>query len=191
MTWNYFCTSHGKGPVDGVGATVKRIVAEIVKSRKCSVQCAVELIEAAQHSTPKITLLLGNVITGLFEGIDNAPQVAGIKDLHYVKALSTGICEQQEITPNAQAQAGCVFAINDYVIFNYDGDLYPGFILAIKGSMATIKSMKKTCVTLWKWPPRDDIFDYSISCIVKRINSPISKGTGSRLNSYRVPELEC
>ena len=32
--WNFFATSHGKGPVDGIGGAVKRYVSTAVKQRK-------------------------------------------------------------------------------------------------------------------------------------------------------------
>lgn len=34
IKWNFFATSHGKGPVDGIGATVKRIVWSNTKNRR-------------------------------------------------------------------------------------------------------------------------------------------------------------
>ena len=37
LKWNFFATSHGKGPVDGLGCHVKRAVQKRVLSRKCSV----------------------------------------------------------------------------------------------------------------------------------------------------------
>ncbi|CAH0559357.1 unnamed protein product [Brassicogethes aeneus] len=38
--WNYFATSHGKGCIDGIGATAKMIVKKQILSRKCIVNCA-------------------------------------------------------------------------------------------------------------------------------------------------------
>ena len=34
MTWNFIATSHGKGPVDGVGATVKREAGPKIHTRQ-------------------------------------------------------------------------------------------------------------------------------------------------------------
>ena len=34
IKWNYFATSHGKGPVDGVGAIIKRFVLQKILTRK-------------------------------------------------------------------------------------------------------------------------------------------------------------
>jgi hypothetical protein len=40
LQWNFFAASHGKGPVDGVGAIAKKTVWNAVKSRKCRVSSA-------------------------------------------------------------------------------------------------------------------------------------------------------
>ena len=34
ITWNFSAISHGKGPVDGVGATMKQIAADMVRRRE-------------------------------------------------------------------------------------------------------------------------------------------------------------
>ena len=36
-SWNFFATSHGKGPVDGVGGAVKRAVRDMVRCRRAIV----------------------------------------------------------------------------------------------------------------------------------------------------------
>ncbi|XP_046662375.1 uncharacterized protein LOC124358190 [Homalodisca vitripennis] len=46
--WCFFATSHGKGAVDGVGGTVKRMVWEQVKSRRTTVTSAEEFFECCQ-----------------------------------------------------------------------------------------------------------------------------------------------
>ena len=34
IKWNYFATSHGKGPVDGAGAIIKRFVLQKILTQK-------------------------------------------------------------------------------------------------------------------------------------------------------------
>ena len=38
IKWNYFATSHGKGPVDGIGGCIKRYVTSKIMTRKAIVQ---------------------------------------------------------------------------------------------------------------------------------------------------------
>ena len=46
--WNFFVTSHGKGPVDGIGGAVKQYVWSAVKARKHVVNNAPSFVEAAK-----------------------------------------------------------------------------------------------------------------------------------------------
>lgn len=47
ITWSFFATSHGKGAVDGIGATVKRIVWTEIKSRRTTINNAEEFANCA------------------------------------------------------------------------------------------------------------------------------------------------
>lgn len=49
--WNYFVTSHGKGCVDGIGATAKTIVRKHINARDLLVNSASDFV-AAFHRTP-------------------------------------------------------------------------------------------------------------------------------------------
>ncbi|GBN98594.1 hypothetical protein AVEN_169698-1 [Araneus ventricosus] len=48
IIWNYFATFHGKGPVDGIGGSLKRQVFNQVKKRKCLVVNAADFLQAAK-----------------------------------------------------------------------------------------------------------------------------------------------
>ena len=49
IEWHYFVTSHGKGVVDGIGGTVKRMVWNAVSTRKvCTVTDAKTFAEVAK-----------------------------------------------------------------------------------------------------------------------------------------------
>jgi len=51
LQWNFFATSHGKGCVDGVGGTVKRLVWNKVKSRKVTVTGAEDFVNALKNDS--------------------------------------------------------------------------------------------------------------------------------------------
>ena len=42
LEWHYNEAHHGKGPMDGVGGTIKRVVFELVKSHKITINIAAE-----------------------------------------------------------------------------------------------------------------------------------------------------
>lgn len=55
LTWNFFATSHGKGVVDGIGGTVKRLVWSAVLGGE-SCRSADEFVKIARQKTKKILL---------------------------------------------------------------------------------------------------------------------------------------
>lgn len=56
LEWNFFASSHGKGAVDGIGGTVKRLVWRLVKSRKESVANAEQFFEVAKRNSSSAVL---------------------------------------------------------------------------------------------------------------------------------------
>jgi len=55
LCWNYFATSHGKGPVDGVGGTLKRVATDKVRTRQCTINNMEDFVTAVQHSSIRVT----------------------------------------------------------------------------------------------------------------------------------------
>lgn len=58
VQWSFFASSHGKGAVDGVGATVKRAVWTTVKARRCIVSTAEEFAKCAESQLKGIKIIL-------------------------------------------------------------------------------------------------------------------------------------
>lgn len=54
--WNYFATSHGKGCVDGIGATTKTIVRKHVRARESIVNCAADFVSTFHRTQSKIAV---------------------------------------------------------------------------------------------------------------------------------------
>ncbi|CAF4753334.1 unnamed protein product, partial [Rotaria sp. Silwood2] len=55
LTWNYFATSHGKGVVDGLGGTIKRLAYRaILSGQQCS--SAAQFVKIAQSKTDTINV---------------------------------------------------------------------------------------------------------------------------------------
>ena len=57
IVWNFFCTSHGKGPVDGIGGTAKRVVATEAMSGRVDVMTSQQFADVATQKCPNITIL--------------------------------------------------------------------------------------------------------------------------------------
>lgn len=56
IIWNYFATSHGKGCVDGLGATVKQVVRKHIKARDIVVNNAADFVRAFKMTPSEITV---------------------------------------------------------------------------------------------------------------------------------------
>ncbi len=65
ITWNFFATSHGKGPCDSLGGAVKRMARQAVLSRRVKVQSAAQMKMAIQ--TENIEILVLNDVNKVFE----------------------------------------------------------------------------------------------------------------------------
>lgn len=57
MDWSFFATAHGKGPVDGVGGTVKRAVWRRILQNRAVVTNAADFAHVARESCPNIRIL--------------------------------------------------------------------------------------------------------------------------------------
>ena len=56
IVWNFFATSHGKGPVDGIGGSTTRLVSSEVMSGKAEVTTSTEFAEVAAKKCQNIQI---------------------------------------------------------------------------------------------------------------------------------------
>ena len=88
LVWNFFATSHGKGPVDGVEATLKRIAADKVRSRQCIINGMADFIAAVGDSSITVTSRTIDAVKqrerelNLDDVFGEAKAVKGISDIH-------------------------------------------------------------------------------------------------------------
>ena len=99
IQWHFFATSHGKGVVDGLGGTVKRVVWDAVLTRNVStVLNAKEFAEASESFCKSIiiTLCLNEDILNSSEKLAldkcfrKAKPITGIKRLHCIEPTLKG-----------------------------------------------------------------------------------------------------
>lgn len=103
FSWNYFASAHGKGIVDGLGGTLKRLVwLDIMAGVRCSSakdfvdichqkskSVIVDFVQQAQHDATKA--LLENT----FKTISGIP---GIQKQHHINILHKDIVEYAQYT---------------------------------------------------------------------------------------------
>ena len=98
LFWHYFATSHGKGAVDGIGGTVKRMVWTAVSTRKVQpvVNAKAFANVAKECCKTSITLITANEINKTSEALDldqcfkRAKGIPGISKFHCMYAVQPG-----------------------------------------------------------------------------------------------------
>ena len=93
--WHYFATSHGKGCVDGIGGTVKRMVAEKVCQRRSIVRDAKSSFDCTKilKSETGFFLITLEQISNFVKDekindiFDFAPDVKGFTCIHHVSVI--------------------------------------------------------------------------------------------------------
>jgi len=101
LVWNFFATSHGKGPVDGVGGTLKRIAADKVRSRQCIINGMADFIAAVQHSSITVTSMTADAVKQhecelhLDNIFSEAKAIKGISDFHCFEWQSDDLITRQ------------------------------------------------------------------------------------------------
>ncbi|XP_030748969.1 uncharacterized protein LOC115877041 [Sitophilus oryzae] len=75
--------------------------------------------------------------------------------------------------------------IGSFVVFSYEGLLYPGKILRFNEDEVVISSMEKS-LKMWKWPSKPDEIPYSWDDVLGSINPPKQV---SKRGIFAVPEL--
>ena len=63
------------------------------------------------------------------------------------------------------------YDVGDYVIFEYERELFPGEVTYVEEGGCNIKSMAKSGVN-WKWPAVEDEMFYENGEIKQKINPP-------------------
>lgn len=96
--WNFFATAHGKGCVDGIGATVKNRVKRLILARKAVINCAKDFVTAfnakGENSKVKLLEMTGGDIVNinktlkLTEVFDKAQTIKSIASYHQLQTIN-------------------------------------------------------------------------------------------------------
>jgi hypothetical protein len=143
VEWNFFAASHGKGPVDGVGAASKRIVWQAVRNRHFLVKDAASFFGAFAQLNNKIHIVLNtedlaNQISAklnLAQEFNNSPAIHGIYLDHYWKCDTSGSirCDSScQIKSNAEAETIVEY---EEITLDYETPLHaftPGKVVCVR-----------------------------------------------------------
>lgn len=148
--WHFFGTSHGKGPCDGVGGTVKRLVARpsLQRPYEGQIQTPQQLYEWAKINIPSVefafirTEEVENEGDFLKDRFELSRQIAGTQKLHAFIPISRSKTElhvkeysslqtatKVRISNTPIEDFPCFDDINGFVTCAYDGKWWLAYVL--------------------------------------------------------------
>ena len=122
-----------------------------------------------------------NVEQGKSVGVSDLASTFG-KSTSFSKLPEEGYPEEEN-----DKEDDTKIGVNDFVIFSYEGELFPGQVTAIDSDdeMFDIRAMVKSGFN-WRWPKHDDI----MFCPFTDVNSKIKPPHPRKRGVFSVPELE-
>jgi len=205
--WNFFATSHGKSPCDGVGGTVKRLVARhsLQAINTGQILTPVQMYEWAKANIEGINFFFADkddvsrhrdTLSGRFESIQT---VQGTRSHHRFIPISCNklklyrlSCDDFGTTVSVSHEPE-FFAVNSeclhpgqFVCVTYDKDWYIGLITERSDEQKDIlvKFMSRTRGNMFLWPRRDDICWVPFTNVLCCMSAPTLCGSTARQYSY-------
>ena len=184
--WNFFATSHGKGPVDGIGGSVKRQAWMAVKNRHALVTNAASFTDAVKlNSSVEVIEVTSSDIDrrnkslNISEVFTNAPPVSGITSSHHMRVIDgnvhTFLLTKDAATLSSEKVLAGVNAIaaNDWCVVDYEGELFPGVVTAVCPNDNFEVSVMVRAGAYWKWPTKEDKIHYKRDKIQRKLKAPV------------------
>lgn len=185
ITWNFFATSHGKGPVDGIGGSVKRQVWNAVKRRTHTVYNATDFVAAAAtvsnvkvHEMSPSELQHRYKLLKLEKIFSNAASIERIRECHFFEVVhekteGRRFSDASIITDHFKRDKSVSFSasVGDWVEVDYDGELFPGEIKSVDNKEYLVSVMVRAG-KYWKWPLQVDEVFYPQERVIRKLNAP-------------------
>lgn len=208
--WHFFATSHGKGPCDGVGRTVKRLAARASLQRPYSdqIMSPKQLFLFAQTEIPTVNFYFATTDEYQKEAVllndrfESARTVAGTHKVHSVHPVSPEMVEvkafsssnetrlERVVLQTSPKNTGIKFAdIKGYVTARYDDHWWLGCVIRTypETSEAQVNFLHPHGpARAFQYPQRPDILTVSMQDILTTGLEPATV-TG---RSYMLTQLE-
>jgi hypothetical protein len=166
--WHFFATSHGKGPCDGVGGTVKRLAARASLQRPYDKQILTprDLFDFACSEIKTVNFIYAttqehdNEADVLQQRFESARTIGGTQRLHSFRPLSKETLEVREYSASSKMRIEHVSlnedisvtcpAIRGYVTADYDGHWWLACVLQTltDSGIITIDINNYSCKTI-------------------------------------------
>ena len=192
-TWNFFATSHGKSPCDGLGGTIKRKLANesLCRTIENPIITAIQAFEYCKRAMPSIEFFfiekehLHPIRTKLQNRYAGASTLPGTRSYHVFIPNEVGIISYKR-TAEDQVLSGThnflkkslanyiIPKIQDYVAVVYDNHWWIGLVEALEEETLEAKVKFMTPHGPRKsfyWPARDDTCFVPFSSILRIVNT--------------------
>lgn len=96
------------------------------------------------------------------------------------RPTSSATTSVQGVNPSITVDVG------QYVIVEFEGQLYPGLVAQVKETTVNVSVFHKSGINKWKWPKERDSIDYKFEEVKQIISTPVP---GKR-ETFSIPELD-
>lgn len=184
ISWNYFASAHGKGAIDGVGGTLKRVVTNKVRSRALLVRNAREFAEATLETAVNVKHISEATIKSNYKKIqheiENAVEMPDITSFHQIifdeTGLRTAVISDRKINH---------LHVGNWVLVKYDERLYPGEITDIISPSTFKVNVMERHGKFFRCPNIPDHIYYHNSHVIRKIEPPTPIGHRSQFSFER------
>jgi hypothetical protein len=210
--WHFFATSHGKGPCDGVGGTVKRLAARASLQRPVNNQILTprQLFEFAQSEITSIDFYYATAAeyeeeaTLLRSRFELSRTIAGTHKLHSIIPISKELVEVREfsssqltrvesvtlssLATNSGLSVANIVHFKGYITAKYDGHWWLGCVLKTIPESAEVEISflhPHGPSRSFKYPTQVDVLLMSCEDILTTVNPTTVTG-----RSYTLSEAE-
>lgn len=197
--WVFFASSHGKGAVDAIGGTVKRVVWKEVKARQSVVSTAEDFYKVASKHCPGINVLYvqSSDIRPNAEFLEHRWQsvlpISGIQKKHIFRyggpnelligrfasdnLVKVSVSKSDppvavDVQSEATVDQTLDVTMDEWVLVQYDGNLYPGVVKAIEKGELKVSVMVRSG-TRYKWPQVEDAIFYKMKDVIRKLSPPV------------------
>ncbi|XP_030827949.1 uncharacterized protein LOC115928135 [Strongylocentrotus purpuratus] len=187
IKWNFFSTSHGKGPVDGIGGSAKRFVMQRVLSRQDIVADASSFVLAASFmenvcvtEVKSTEIAKRNEKLKLKDVFIQAKPITGIGKMHFLKVVKDEVVSHILTKDNRAdkddvvvTQSGSkAIVVGDWYVVEYEGKKFPGEVVGFTRKGEFQVSVMEPVGKYWKWPTKKDAIFYMESKMITKLAPP-------------------
>lgn len=202
--WHFFATSHGKGPCDGIGGTVKRLATRASLQRPYDQQILtpLQLFQFAKSSIANINVVYSTIddynqeSDMLRKRFENARTITGTHKLHSVRSISQDYIEvkhfsaqiDKRVEPIVLSPCQIIKAedIRGFVTIKYDNNWWLGCVLNTNhdSNEAEVTFLHpKGPSTSFRYPNQPDILTISYQDVLGVVNPVTATGRTYSLTS--------